>query len=112
MLPGDLPKVSWQRINVSKQNPDLNTFAEPLSKDARYWALFLFADGSVRENGSIAIGLKLGDINHLRKLARFLKIDESYVHEYYRTSNYGQNNVAWLTSVRKELSNNSRSTAL
>jgi len=76
--------VSW---NYSL---NLAAFAEPLSKEARYWIGFLLADGCVsscRGYAVISLALKFEDAGHVIKFAEFVGMPEVAVKDYcYRGS--------------------------
>ena len=102
ILTGDAAVPRWEPHELN-----LEAFAEPLSREARYWVGFLLADGSIHGKSqykpAIRLALAVKDYEHVRKFASFVGIHEEFVHEYKKVSNYGNNDVAWLQFSSAEM---------
>lgn len=44
------------------------------SLESYYWIGFILADGHIQDNKRLVVGLSIKDVNHLKKLAEYLKI--------------------------------------
>jgi hypothetical protein len=58
------------------------------TEQSLYWLGFLMADGSVDENGTLAVHLQIGDRNHLYKLRSFLDSDAPVQRKYGNKGGY------------------------
>jgi hypothetical protein len=91
---------------ISKHRLNLLAFAEPLSKEAKYWIGFLLADGCIGSNkgyATIGLTLKFSDIEHIRKFARFVGVLEESVLEFKAMTTFGEQHGAKLLFTGKEL---------
>ena len=89
-------------VNRSKHNLNLSAFAEPLTKDARYWIGCLLTDGCIT-NGYICLRLKFEDAAHVKKFAKFVGIHEDSVREFDSINNKGRSHGVALQFTGKGL---------
>jgi hypothetical protein len=103
-------EVSMNHKSRSKHTLNTSLFVEPLSKEARYWIGMLLADGNIytkrqgqQEYKVLQFGLKLDDIEHIRKFARAVGVLEESVRAYGKNSPLGKDFCAKVCFAAKEL---------
>jgi hypothetical protein len=91
----------------SKHHLNLSAFAEPLSKEAKYWIGFLLADGCITHSRNlfpvIELGLKIEDAAHVKNFATFVGVSEESVKEYRNKNSFGKGHYVLLAFAGKEL---------
>ena len=90
------------KVKRGKYDANENYFSELDSEEKNYWFGFIFADGSLNQEGGVRVELQRGDLNHLEKLKIALSYTGVIQETQHLTPAGNMNNYSALRVTRKK----------